>query len=264
MIRRKSTTATKWLIERLRRPSPDYAPNAPCGLRLFEIIRHEAGDTLMLSFSLGKDSIAAWIALRDYFNVVPYFLYSVPGLTFEEESLAYFERKFGTRIIRLPHQNLYTRLNDFVYQPPQRCRYIEAAGFPYYKYEDIRKWACQAAGLPEDTMYATGVRAYDTPYRRTAIRTHGPITRSEHKFHAIWDWSLDDVIESIRGAGMKLPPTYKVFGSSFDNLGARYLVPMKRHYPEDYKRLLEWYPLADLVCFRYEKALQKGLIDKPY
>lgn len=253
---------SEWVKERVKRKG--FFPGVPAGTELFDIIRRENGSKIIMSFSLGKDSIAAWIALQDYFDITPCFQYFVPGLEFEEEALAYFEKKFKTRIIRLPHMGVFVRLNDYIYQSPERCRYIDAARLPDHTFEDIRKWICGTAGLKEDTYYATGVRAHDNPMRRTAIRKHGPITRKDHKFHAIWDWSLADVIESLKTTDTKLPKSYRVFGSSFDNLAPRYMIPLRQHYPKDYQKLLEWYPQADLVCFRYDMALKRGLLPNPY
>ena len=48
---------------------------------------------------------------------------------------------------------------------------------------------------------------------------------------------------------MKLGSDYKVFGRSFDGLDLRFLLPIKKHYPRDYQRILELIPLADLEIF---------------
>lgn len=40
-------------------------------------------NAVLLSFSMGKDSIAAWLAIRDKFErIEPYYLYLIPGLEF--------------------------------------------------------------------------------------------------------------------------------------------------------------------------------------
>ncbi len=88
------------------------------GQDLLDFVKAERGDTLLLSFSRGKDSIAAWLYLRDHFTIVPYYLYLVPGMSWEEESLTYYEEVFGQHIIRLPHPLFYKLLHDFVWQTP--------------------------------------------------------------------------------------------------------------------------------------------------
>src|SRR5688572_24914779 len=73
--------------------------------------------TCLLAFSTGKDSIGAYIKLRRHFSdIIPFYLYLVPGLSFVEESLQYYESIMGRRIIRLPHPSLYRWLNALVFQ----------------------------------------------------------------------------------------------------------------------------------------------------
>lgn len=210
----------------------------------------------MLAFSTGKDAIAAWLAIRDHFDRVhPYYLYLVPGLEFVEESLAYYEQFFGVRIARLPHPSLHRWLaGGYTYQPPERLRVIQQAELPLHDYADIRKVMIEDKGLDPGMLVADGVRAADSPMSRIAIKTHGPISQKHGRYHPIWDWLKVDLIECFRRSAVKLPEDYKMFGRSFDGLDARFLVPLKRHRPKDYQRVLDWFPLADLDVYRWEKA----------
>ena len=100
------------------------------GLETIAEVRKRQSETL-LAFSTGKDAIAAWLAIREHFDRVhPYYLYLVPGLEFVEESLAYYERFFGVKIARLPHPSVHRWLNNFTFQPPERCAVIEQARLP--------------------------------------------------------------------------------------------------------------------------------------
>ena len=69
---------------------------------------HTYTDTVVLSFSRGKDAVAAGIALnRAGFRIIPYYLRLLPELLeFERESLAYYEREFGIKIAVYPHPSL--------------------------------------------------------------------------------------------------------------------------------------------------------------
>lgn len=209
----------------------------------------------MIAFSTGKDAIAAWLAIRDSFEAVhPYYLYLVPGLEFVEESLAYYERFFGQRIRRLPHPALHRWINTFTFQPPERLAVIEQAQLPMHTYADIRQVMIEDCGLPESCLVADGVRAADSPMRRIAIARHGAISRAQGRYHPIWDWKKADLVECFKKHGVKLPVDYKIFGRSFDGLDLRFLLPLKRHRPDDYRRVLEWFPLAELEVFRWERA----------
>lgn len=214
-------------------------------------------NAVLLSFSMGKDSIAAWLAIRDKFEQIePYYLYLIPGLEFIDEALAYWQKVMGQKIHQLPHPSLYRQLNAFVFQPPERCAIIEKANLPDFDYEDVNRIVREDVGLDAKAYCATGVRAADSPMRRMHFVKRGPVMHSRKLFYPVWDWTKDDVITAISSAGVKLPKEYKWFGRSFDGLDLRFLLPLKRHAPRDYARVLEWFPLADLEVFRYEHRAQ--------
>jgi hypothetical protein len=210
-----------------------------------------AGQTALLAFSRGKDSIAAWLALRDAgVRVIPYHLYLIPGLAWVGESLAYYEDWFGTKIINLPHPSLYRWLANLMYQPPERCRIIEAAQITVPTYAMVNAMLREHFGLLPDAWVCDGVRAADSPRRRAAIARHGPVSGSRRTQKVVWDWRKQHVMDAIRGAGVELPPDYAWFGRSFDGLDRRFLGPVRQHVPGDYARILEWFPLAALELRR--------------
>ncbi len=210
-----------------------------------------AGQTVLLAFSRGKDSLAAWLALRDAgVNVVPYHLYLIPDLQWVNESLAYYEDWFGTKIINLPHPSLYRWLAHLMYQPPERCRVIEAARITVPSYADINAMLRENFSLPPDAWVCDGVRAADSPNRRTAIASYGPVNQQIRTQKVVWDWRKQQVMDAIRAAGVQLPPDYAWFGRSFDGLDRRFLEPVRQNAPADYAQILAWFPLAGLELHR--------------
>lgn len=227
-------------------------PGIPSGIEVMQSIAAES-DTVLLAFSCGKDSIAAWLGMRPHFKkIIPFYMYLVPGLEFVERSLVYYEQFFGCHIHRLPHPSLYRMLSSLVFQPPQNAKIIEAAGLGAFTYDQMRGWLCDDLGLPTDTFYASGVRAADSPNRRMAMKTHGPINRNRHLFYPIWDMRKDELVELLRQHSIKMPEDYRYFGRSFDGIDHRFLRPIKDHFPDDYQRILEVFPLAELILFRAE------------
>lgn len=210
-------------------------------------------DTVMLAFSCGKDSIAAWLSIRERFErIVPYYMYLIPKLSFVEESLAYYEEQFGAHIYRVPHPSLYRMLNALVWQPQERIRVIEAAGLPNFDYDTLGDLLKKELGLPKKTFTASGVRAADSPVRRSAMNQYGPINLKRHYFYPVWDMLKAELITLIRGSGIGLPIDYRLFGRSFDGIDYRFLAPLKKHRPDDYQVIREWFPLIDLELLRYE------------
>lgn len=215
-------------------------------------------DTCILAFSTGKDSIAAWLQLRKYFQrIVPYYCYSIPGLSFVEESLRYYEDFFGCHIYRLPHRSFYRWLRGMVFQSPERVTKIEDLDIPGEEYDDafIGELIRDLEGLPPAAYVATGVRMADSPMRRIGLTTHGCINHSQKRFYPVYDWKKADLLREIDNAGVKLPVDYRMFGRTFDGLDYRFLAPIKEHYPEDYQKILSWFPLADLEIRRREHGI---------
>ena len=217
-------------------------------------------DNAICSFSLGKDSIATYLELRDHIdNVVPVYLYCIPGLEFVEDNLAYYERKIGRHIIRLPQPHFYWTLNDLQYQPPDPARHalIRSWQLPNHTHEDCRIAACECEGLdPETTYMAIGLKYADSIQRRTSLARNGLITHSRKKFYPIAEYNKQDVLDKIKDAGWKLPSDYRYFKDSFDGFQIRYLGPIKKHFPRDYQRILEWFPMVECEVLRYERSLR--------
>jgi hypothetical protein len=212
-------------------------------------------DTILLSFSCGKDSLATWLAVRGRFRrVVPFYLYHVPGLGFVERSLAYYERRFGAKIIRVAAPWLVGWLNGCIFQPPERVPTIERADMARYTFEDVRRELCRDLGLPLDTWCAAGWKASDSMNRRTLIHKLSPIREKDRIFYPIFDWRKADVLTAIRAAGVKLPVDYRMWRRSFDGIHFALLGPLREAFPEDYERILQWFPLAEMEFLRWRNA----------
>ncbi|TXH52466.1 MAG: phosphoadenosine phosphosulfate reductase [Desulfurellales bacterium] len=206
-------------------------------------------DTVILSFSRGKDSIAAWAHLIRYgLKVVPVHLYLVPGVSFVEDSLRHYEAHFETDIINLPHPSLFRWLRNFTFQAPENLRIIEQMRLRLWDYDQLFAWVRREQGLSGDTPVAVGVTMYDSPNRRASIKRHGPYNRRRQQFYPVFDWDRASVLEACEGPG--LPVDYRMFGRSWDGLDYRFLKPIHDHYPADYRRILDIFPLAEIELLR--------------
>ena len=209
------------------------------------------GRPQLLAFSAGKDSVAAWLALREAgVEVAPFYLWYVPRLGFVERTLDYFEDYFGQRIARYPHPSFYRWLNSFTFQAPERLAIIEAAKLPEPDYRFVADCVRRDHNLAEDTWECDGVRAADSVIRRTALTKNGALRGSTLKASVVWDWRKHHVMSTLAEHGIPLPPDYEWFGRSFDGIGYQFLPAIKEHAPDDYQRILDWFPLADLELIR--------------
>ncbi len=229
------------------------------------------GRPVILNFSRGKDSIAVWIELeRRNMQVIPIHKSIVPGLKFIEDDLKRYEDYFQTHIVDLPADAFYRMLNSLTFQPPERCAIIEAAALPSPTREE---WDMLMRDnfAEDDTWILDGVRATDSAQRRMAIKRHGPIKHRTRRQSVIWDWGIADVRRAIKDRGITLGPDYDWFGKylggkvngrhkggldgngrSFDGIRYDFLKPIHDHAPDDYQRILHWFPLAELELMRMD------------
>lgn len=218
-------------------------------------------EVALVSFSMGKDSLATYLEIRDKFErVIPFYLHGVPDLEFVEDNLAYYEKLIGRHIIRLPQPKFYAMLNELMYQPPDedRHRLIWSWCLPNHTHEEIHEAVCLQEGVdPQTTYTAIGLKYADSIQRRTALAKNGLVTHSRKKFYPIAHYTKQDVLDKIKAAGWKLPTDYRYFKDSLDGFQIRYLLPIKQHFPRDYQRMLEWFPLLELEVLRYER-FQRG------
>lgn len=222
--------------------------------------RLKALDTkILVAFSGGKDAIAAELALQDAgIETELIYLYYVPGkepgktLQFVEDGLDMCAEKLGKHIHRYPHPSFYRMLNNFVFQPPERCEVIEAAQLPTVDYALMWDLIKKDLGYPPNVWVADGVRAADSIVRRASFTRHGVMKTSNWKVSPIHDWLVAEVRGRIADAGITLPIDYEWFGRSFDGLDYRFLKPIMENAPEDFAQILRWFPLASLEVFRRE------------
>lgn len=213
--------------------------------------------TVLLSFSCGKDSVAAWLAIREHLEVIPFYLYQVPDLESVNESIAYYEQQFGVHIQQFPHPSMNRQLNNYVYQPPDDgLDAITELNLIQYDYRDVEDTIRDERNLPAAALCATGIRASDSVMRSLYFQKHGAVSENKGKFHPVFDWNKARVISEIKRSGIKLAKDYRIYGRTFDGMEARFLVPLKQHYPADYRKVLEWFPLAELEVRRYEARAQ--------
>lgn len=246
-------------LRRLHNFNPDGSPLS--GAETIRVVRQQT-DTILMSFSCGKDSIAAWLAIRDTFpNIVPFYMWIVPGLEFVEKSLSYFEDYFNTEIVRIPHPSFWRWMNNYMWQPPERCMVIDAANVANYNYDQLNEVLLSWLGLPSHTFICAGVRAADSPMRRAAINQYGSINWKRRYFYPVWDMYKDELIDLVLENNVLLPVDYDWFGRSFDGVDYRFLAPLRKHSPRDFERIMEWFPMAQLEIMRYEE-MQKDIREK--
>lgn len=238
------------------------------GWDIMQLVKEEQGhNKILLSFSCGKDSLAAWLQLRRAgFEVIPFYMQYIPGMKFVERSIRYYENHFGVHIYRMVHPAFFRWLYHLVFLDPVRAEWVAQhqhdalflGGIDNQApvYDLIADMVRKAAGLPEGIFVATGVRAADSPNRRSAINQYGAINWNRRTALVVWDMLKDDLVSLLNEEGVKLPIDYKWWGRSFDGLDYRFMWGLKHYAPDDYARVLAFFPLVEAEMFRYQIGVQ--------
>lgn len=212
---------------------------------LFDPIKTQASvtDSVIVGFSGGKDSIVTLDLCFKYFKrVQPFFMYLVPGLEFQEKMLTWYENKYKTEIIRIPHFEVseFLKYGSFTVFDDS----IDIVGITD-TYEYIR----QTTGIH---WIAAGERCADSIVRNAMIKQSGSIDYKRGRFYPIAYWNKKEILEYIKYKKLYLSSEQKKLGFSFRSLDGSELAVIKEHYPKDYEKILKVYPFAEAGVVRYQ------------
>jgi 3'-phosphoadenosine 5'-phosphosulfate sulfotransferase (PAPS reductase)/FAD synthetase len=222
-------------------------------------------DQVIIPFSTGKDSIASYLQALKYWDndqihlVFQRSITQADGYTtlaFQENTLRYYERKFGKHIYRLNHVETMRMLYYKVYQAPGRLAALTSLVHQHVievKETDYMNQRVREIPALKDAWIGTGIRVVDSLQRRASVKRNGSAYAGRNLFYPIWDWTIDMVLGAITDAGLKLPMDYPWFGRSRDGWDGRVLTAMREHTPEDFQLLLKWFNLVDIDLFRLDQ-----------
>lgn len=200
-------------------------------------------DSVIVSFSGGKDSCVTLDLCYRYFkNVKAFFMYQVPNLSFQEASIRFAEEKYGIEIMRIPHFELsyFMRYGVFC-KGDAGVRIVN----PIEAYSFVR--------LQTDAWWiAAGERITDSIVRRAMIKKSGSVDEKRGRFYPIAQFTKKDIDAYVAHHRLKVSPESKLLGHSFRSLSPEDLNAVKKHYPKDFERILEFFPLAEASAYRHE------------
>ncbi len=224
--------------------------NTTASRRLCEEISAKSRGTCILGFSRGKDSIAAWIQIRRYFDrIIPFHCACVPGMRFVDESLDYYERVFGTKILRLFNGDVLEDINNLVFQPPDAVEYIDNNLFEAFTKYDI----VDRIRYDYDVSYAWvawGISMYDSITRRADVLSCGGKKEGVRSFYPCFDWTQKMIRDAVT---CLLPKDYMWSQRTVSGTPTlRSIRNMMAVVPDDYERMRVMFPMMEALLVRNE------------
>lgn len=184
----------------------------------------------------------------DKITLIHYYL--LPDLRIEQDSIKYYEETFGQKIHQYPHPRLYRLLNDAIYQSYWTWEYIVSDfGLPRISYDKMYQLVKKDLKMTTQPQ-CMGLRRSDTIARAMLMKKKNGYDEENNKLYPIYDWTPTRLYDEIKQSGYKLPDDYRLFGRSFDGLQYEFIEPLKRYYPDDYKKIEEMFPNIGVEIFR--------------
>jgi len=205
-------------------------------------------DSVIVGFSTGKESIVTLdLCFKFFKKVQPYFLYSVPNVSFQEKTLNWYENKYQTEIIRIPGTNVseFFHYGSFRNGDPT---------FPIVSIGDIHHYV----RLKYDIWWiACGERMDDSIQRRAMIKNQSTIYEKGGRFYPVASWKKQEIYDYIKHEKLYLGVDSKKLGHSIRMLHPDGLKFLKENYPDDLRKLLHIYPFAGASLKREEMLNEK-------
>ncbi|RZN30509.1 phosphoadenosine phosphosulfate reductase family protein [Bradyrhizobium sp. Leo121] len=193
----------------------------------------------LVAYSGGKDSLVVTdLAVRSFESVEGFFMYLVPGLECVERQLEEGRKWFGIKIRLYPHWIAAKYVREGVY-----CNDWHGNNdLPEWKLNDIYALAMQEAKIP---FILTGAKRADSGWRRRFMTTN----YKEAVRNPIAGWHKYDVLAYLRARHIPEPPSSGKSATGID-LSTPSLLWLHDTYPDDFKRLCEYFPFAEAVVWR--------------
>ena len=193
-------------------------------------------DSVIVGFSGGKDSVVTLdLCVKHFTRVEAYFLYYVPGLSFQERMLQWAERRYGITIYRLPHFELSQFMQLGAFRPVDlSVLTVEVADL----YAHLRAHF----GIH---WIAAGERIADSIWRRAMIKHSGTIDRQRGRIYPVAHFTKAHIFAYIKAHRLPVSEESRVLGFSFRSLQADDMIKIRQHYPADFAKIKAMFPLVE-------------------
>lgn len=212
------------------------------------VLRATGAKSMLVGLSGGKDSLCTLdMVQRAGIRAEAFFMYFVKGLEVEERILANVQRRLPDLVIhRVPHWTLSNALRQGRLGAP-----VADVG-RWQKLGDVEAYVRAQTGID---WVAYGMKASDGINRNFMLKKIYGFDAVGRRAYPIWKWTKADVYSYIRARGWPVP---EVIGDGLQGgvgLHPKTLLWLRAHYPGDYRKILDVFPLAEAAVFRFEHGI---------
>ena len=203
---------------------------------------------ILVAYSGGKDSLVVMDLCAKLFKQVgAFYFYTVPGLEVIDKWMRFAKTRWNIEPVQLPHFRRLAAMKNGLW-----CDVVQAFDrIPEFGLREAYAFAMDQTGIG---MMATGMKNADGLPRRqffANIRDGGDdLWARVH--HPLKFWRKKDILDYLTVHSIPIPDSNKGAVTSGVGLDHDSLCWLHDSYPEDFKKLLKWFPYADSVIKRRE------------
>lgn len=216
-----------------------------------DVFARVPASSVLVAVSGGKDSLCTLdLCVRHYGaeRVTGFLMYLVRDLECEWRYVRQLEKRYGIRVIGVPHYEKARLLKNCILRPyfpgSERIRLLRQVDVE----DHVRK-------LTGAEWIAWGNRATDSIVRGATLKACRGVDPKGRRLYPVWSWRKPDVYGYLRARKLPIPgitggAQNATGGVSFD---PPTLVWLKREFPADFDKILREFPYAGAVVFRHEQ-----------
>jgi len=194
----------------------------------------------LVAFSAGKDSLTVLDLCTKYFETVEaFYFYLIPELSFMEKRLEDAAKHWNVRIRQYPDYHLFNFLKEGVYT----YEWYKWKELPDLTQDDMYAHIIKDTGIP---LVVTGAKKSDFLYRRLNLGRHH---RNVTVIHPISSWQRFDVLAYMKACNIPIPVGTAALTNAVD-LTPKNVLWLYDNFPDDYKKLREYFPFAEAIVWR--------------
>lgn len=195
---------------------------------------------ILVSFSGGKDSIVTLdLCYKLFPKVVCFFLYIIPNLEIIDTKIDEIEKRYRIKVLQYPHPDLAKSLyrGDYTFHLHSDLKLI--------KFKDIYENIRMDTGIQ---WIASGVKASDSMVRNAWMKSlyMQGISEQSKLVYPITKLNKNDVLTYCTNLEIE-PLKYNNKASSGLEINKETIQFLHANYPNDYKRLKQYFKFADLA-----------------
>lgn len=213
--------------------------------QILNSLKQYTDKVVLFHSATGKDSICLLNLLSD-FIIQPVFMYLVPDLDYENKYIEIAEKKYNVKFYKTPHYALYSFIkNGYLgIKQDKSIRQMKISQIDSFIKEKFNiDWS----------IY--GFKKSDGVTRRLMLNGYKDgLCHSTKKVYPLMDLKNKDVLNYIKDNGLMQPFNYSKTkpSSGCDVSQPEFLAYIKKHYPNDLKKIFNQFPHCEVILFKHE------------